>query len=504
MEHRAFVFTALCVVAAGCASNEPAVPSPDAGSAVLRSARRAAAAHTITLDARSSGPTVVQGIYGANLTVGFDFTQSFVNPSLQAAGIRLVRFPGGSLSDVYHWENGGSLCPHKGSHIAPNATFDNYMQRVAGPLQLDVAVTLNYGSNQSCSGGGDPSESAAWATYARQHSYHVSHWTVGNEVYGTWEYDKHSKPHDPATYSNAVRTGYYPAMKKADGNAQVGVVVDNPLDTAWNTTVLKAAQPFDFVELHFYPEYGHESDSVLLGQDVGKLATELSQLRAQMNAAGVPQSVPIYVGEYNNTAGQEGKQSASIVNGLFLGQVLGTLANAGTPMATWWLAYGGCGEQGDFSKQLYGWQNFGTEGLFSPGIPQTGCNNAPNISAGTPFPTARVMALFSSDVPGGSQVRTTTVPSQLAATVRAFGFAEGNGYAFVLFNNTLAPIGVQAELRNSSRTKFTATLDTYDKTQYDASKENRWLGSTHQSLGSVGTTVPLTLPAYSLTILLLK
>ncbi|MBV8197117.1 MAG: hypothetical protein JO263_03200 [Candidatus Eremiobacteraeota bacterium] len=503
MEHRAFVFATLCLIAAGCVANQTVTPA-STQPALSQSARRGGTSPTIALDTRSNGPTVAADIYGANLTVGYDFTQSYVNPSLQEAGIHLARFPGGSLSDVYHWENGGTLCPHKGSHIAPNATFDNYITRVAGPLQLDVEVTLNYGSNQDCNGGGDPNEAAAWAAYALKHGYHVSHWTVGNEVYGSWEYDLHAKPHDPTTYSNAVRTGYYPAMKKADPNAKVGVVVDNPLDKAWNTVVLKDAQPFDFVELHFYPEYQRESDSQLLGQDVADLANELANLRAQMTAAGVPQSVPIYLGEYNNTAGQEGKQSVSIVNGLFLGQVIGTLANAGVPMATWWLAYGGCGEQGDFSKQLYGWQIFGSEGLVSPGIPQTGCNNAPTVPAGTPFPTARVMGLFSADVPGGSQVRTTNVPSKLGSSVRAYGFAEGGGYAFVVFNNTLSSINVQAQLQHASRSKFTAALDTYGRTQYDASKQNQWVGPTHQSLGTVGTTMPLTLPAYGVSLLLLK
>jgi hypothetical protein len=324
-------------------------------------------------------------------------------------------------------------------------------------------------------------------------------------VYGSWEYDLHVKPHDPVTYSNAVRTGYYPAVKKANPQAKLGVVVDTPNDRAWNDVVLRKAQPFDFVELHYYPEYNVDSDSFLLGPAIDNFAGDLVGLRKQMNAAGVAKSVPIYLGEFNNDAGSEGKQSVSIVNGLFLGQMLGTLLDAGVPMATWWLAYGSCDETGDYSKKLYGWQHFGSEGLFSDGLPNPyeGCANTPKIPGGTPFPTARVMALFAAEVPAGSKVRSVKVPGSLSSDVRAYGFAQTNGYAFVLFNNTLNAIAIDARLSGSGKTSFTATLTVYGKTQYDKSKENHWIGPVRKSLGTVGTTVPLTLPAYSISVLTL-
>ncbi len=332
------------------------------------------------------------------------------------------------------------------------------------------------------------------------------YWTVGNEIYGSWEYDLHAKPHDPNAYSDAVRTGFYPAVKKADSSAKLGIVVDTPDDAAWNEVVLRQAQPFDFVELHYYPEYNIDSDRKLLGPDVENFATALSGLRKQMNAAGLSKGVPIYLGEFNNDAGNEGKQSVSIVNGLFLGQMLGTLENAGVPMATWWLAYGNCDETGDYSKKLYGWQHFGTETLFSDGLPNPyeSCADTPQIHGGTPFPTARVMTLFASNVPPGSQVRSVSVPKSLGTSVRTYGYATSIGYEFVLFNNTLKSIPIRAHVSNADKSRFDATLSVYGKTQYDMSKENRWAGPATTSLGNVGTTVPLNLPPYSVSTLTLK
>jgi hypothetical protein len=503
MQHRSTLGAALILsFAAACGGNR-GLPGTPQGAVGSPQRQNSAQTPVIALDASSTGPSVGSDLYGASLDTWYDFLQQFVNPSLHKTGIHLVRFPGGSESDAYHWEHGGSLCDNQG-YITPPSTFDHLMKRVAKPLNIDIAITLNYGSNRACNGGGEPSEAGAWAGYAKSHGYHVSFWTVGNEDYGSWEYDLHSHPHDPQTYSDAVRNGYYPAMKKADPNAQVGVVVDTPSDTAWNGVVLSEAQPFDFVELHYYPEYNTDSDGFLLGAAIDNFASDLQGLRGEMTAAGVPTSTPIYLGEYNNDAGNEGKQSVSIVNGLYVGQMLGTLANAGVPMSTFWLAYGSCDQNGDFSSKLYGWQNFGTEALFSDSLPESGCSGAPKIAGGTPFPTARVMALLAADVPAGSQVRTTTVPPKIYPSVRAYGFAEGSGFAFAIFNNTLAKVAVDAQVRNTSKTSFAGTLATYGKAQYDKSKEDKWVGSVKRSLGSVGTTIPLTLPAYSVSVLTLK
>lgn len=486
---------------ASCGVNRSNALPPSGGAF----ARTQTQAPPVTLDASSSGPTVSADAYGAEIATWYDFTQRFVEPSLSKAKLGLIRFPGGSESDAYHWENGGSLCKHMGD-IASHATFDNLMGRIAKPLGADVAVTLNYGSNRTCDGGGDPAEAGAWVAYAKSQGYHVRFWTVGNENYGSWEYDLHPKPHDPRTYADAVRNDFYPAVKKADGQAQLGVVVDAPHDRAWNDLVLKQAQPFDFVELHYYAEYYTDSDDYLLGPAISKFAAQLKDLRSQMNAAGVPKSVPIYLGEYNNDSGEEGKQSVSIVNGLYLGQMLGTVIDAGLPMATWWLAYGSCDEDGDFSKKLYGWQNFGSEALFSDGLPDpyVNCNDTPNIAGGTPFPTARVMTLFAGSVPPGSQVRSVGVDHSLHDTVRAYGFAVNQGYALILFNNTLKAVGITAQIQNAKQSSFKATLATYGKAEYDRSKQNKWIGPTQKSLGKVGTSIPLTLPPYSVVVLSLQ
>lgn len=100
----------LVLFCSACAQH-PGGAVPYAGPA---SRAGAAAAARIVLYARSPGPVVSADAYGASLVKWYDFLAPWVNPSLSQAGIHLVRFPGGSESDAYHWENGGSVCRNRG------------------------------------------------------------------------------------------------------------------------------------------------------------------------------------------------------------------------------------------------------------------------------------------------------------------------------------------------------------------------------------------------------
>jgi hypothetical protein len=502
-----------CVVLAilaGCGGSQPPIGAPGAMSqrpAVATHADRRDSVPDIVLDAGSTGPLVTADSYGASLNVWYDFTQSWVNPSLEKAHMGLVRWPGGSISDQYHWKNGGSICDH--APPLKNTTFDNLMTKVAQPLNVDVAITLDYGSNPACTAGGLPTEAGAWVSYSKSHGYTAAkYWTVGNEVYGSWEYDLHAHPHNPHTYAAAVRTGYYPDVKAANPHALLGVVGDFQYtgSETWNSVVFREARPFDFVEIHYYPQHSVDSDSFLLGDAVTNFASGLVTLRKQMAAAGLANNFPVYLGEFNNdSASNEGKQSVSIVNGIYVGQIIGTLQSAGVEMSTFWEAYGSCDQKGDFSKKLYGWQNFGTQTAFSDGLPEWDCYGAPAIAAGTPFPTARVIALLADGISEGSSVRSVSVPPSLGTTVRAFGYAVKGGYAFALYNNTLSTtVKIVAQIQNSGSKHFDATLTTYGKSQYDLSKQNRWVGPASRKLGNVSSSVPLALPPYSVTLLKLR
>ena len=142
---------------------------------------------------------------------------------LKQAGITTLRFPGGSVTDVYHWQTNTAS---QGQYINSANTFDAFMG-VVTQSGAQALVCVNYGTNTAGNAGGDPSEAAAWVDYANNtKKYGVKYWEVGNEVYGNGEYgsafetDLHSD-HSPAAYGTNVAQ-YVSAMKAKDATIKVG------------------------------------------------------------------------------------------------------------------------------------------------------------------------------------------------------------------------------------------------------------------------------------------
>ncbi len=473
------------------------LPAESAGSAAVPAAAPSPA--IVAVDAAHGAPAISEDLIGASLATWSDITQPYVKDTLVSTGLHSVRFPGGSESDAYHWQNPEAICAGEG-YAYHRSTFDNFMTYDAIPAKLDVSLTLNYGSNAACNGGGDPAEAAAWVSYAKSKGYAVRRWTVGNEVYGSWEYDLHAKKNDPTTYANAVATGYYPQIKKADPSAQVGVVVGGSAYPQWDPIVLKKAK-YDFVEYHYYAQApGAENDAQLLGTGVTTFANTLKALRTEMTSLGVSPSVPIYVGELNTVYTNPGKQTVSIVNGLFAAMAVAEMmGQTGVNAATWWIAYGGCDNTGNNAASVYGWQSFGAYTLFSDGGGECGSN----VAAGTPFPDARAYALLSQFAPEGSTIRTVRLTN--ASGLRAYADTSPGRYAVLLVNTneTLARQSV-IELTNAPKTSYAAAQTTYGKAQYDESKAGIWAAPVARSLGTVKTTFDVTVPPWSISLVTLR
>lgn len=461
---------------------------------------------TVAINISQVGPTITNQILGANMGNWFDPTLPRIAGGLTQAGFTTTRWPGGSNSDLFHLATNSDCF---GAYVSPYATFDNFVNLVVKPAGLTLSITLNYGTNAGCNGGGDPKEAAAWVAYTKAKGYVVNHWTVGNEVYGTWETDLHAKPNDPAIYAYAVATGYYPAIKSADPTAQVGVVVDagDPWGVAnWDQIVLSQA-PYDFVEYHWYAQgAGWESDSWLIRYTPAVLAQSLVTLKQELAAAGKP-NTPIMIGELGSVNMNPGKQSMSISQALFAGEVLGELMNAGISSATWWIGHGDCRDSssgGNYSPSLYGWQNFGGYQIVSDGLPGYGCTSAPTIPLNTLLPTSQAFKLASLVALNGEHMLGSTISGPSASNLRAYAMTNQGGGAVMLFNLdqnnplqvTIAPTGAP----NSSK----VTVSYYDRATYDQSQNNVWAGITTNVLGAQRLPLTLTLTPWSMTVVQFK
>jgi hypothetical protein len=468
----------------------------------------------VVVDAASKLAAISADAIGVNLAIWYNVTASRLPAAVAAIGPHILRWPGGSTADTYHWKE-HTTCEANG-HSNPayehNSTFDNFMTGLVTPGKYDAAVTVNYGSNVACSGGGDPAEAAAWVAYARSKGYNsrLHHWTVGNEVYGDWELDLHPTAHDPATYAAAMSGagGFYQQMKSADAAALVGVAVHGSSGYHnWDSIVLAKA-PYDFVEMHWYPQQpGSENDSFLLNQGPAALSGAIATLRAELTAAGRA-GTPVMLGEVSSVAYSPGKQTTSIVNGLFTGMALGEILNSHLAVATWWFGAGGtqnCGHNN--SDSLYGWQKFGAYDLVAVNTQYSwnNCNAGPNVPEGSVFPSGQVMALVSQFATAGISMLGVKVGPGLPE-VRAYAADHADGYALMLFNlNASTSTTVNVVIANAAAGAYQASTTTYGRLQYDDSKNNVWTGPVSAILGGISDgATSVTLPPYSMTVLRLR
>ncbi|MGA2654307.1 MAG: hypothetical protein ABSF28_27620, partial [Terracidiphilus sp.] len=485
---------------------------------------------TVTVTAPTTPLAVTDQLRGLNMAVWNDTTLADAVTPFETTGIKAVRWPGGSTSDVYHWEGTNSnpssptLCDN--GYASPNATFANFVNDLAIPADLDIALTANYGSDEACTGGGDPAEAAAWVANALTLGVTVSHMTVGNEEYGHWEYDLHTAKWDPTTYAAAVGTstsnGYYEQIKAASPSTLVGVDVDanapayDDSTAGWDAYVLANSQ-YDFVEYHYYAQNpGNESDTYLVMSAAQGLTTGINTIKAELATAGNPDT-PIYVGEMGSVSSDPGNQTWSITQGLYAGQLLGEMMNDGVSRATWWIGFGNCnGTSGNVSSSFYGWQDFGAYNIFSDGSADSDCPGAGPL--GTLSPTAEAYLLFSNVAVNGETVLTATVGGD-TADVRAYAATathlSATGTALVLFNlNEAASSQVTVTLPTETNSPG-VTVITYDKAIYDLTGSptgvfpdpvgtSTWNGPSTNALGAQTLPLSLTLTPWSMNVVLIQ
>jgi hypothetical protein len=341
---------------------------------------------------------------------------------LEGAGLQVLRYPGGSTSDNYHWLSNTPDDPAQGG-TTPSANFDAYMS-VVKAVRAQAMLTVNYGS-------GTAQEAADWVRYANRggphysgpvptysgasstgHNYGITYWEVGNEVYGdgtygaTWEVNH--KSHDPTTYAQGV-VSYSAAMKAVDPSIKLGMVLTAPGNwpdgqtsatspQPWNDTVLPiACSSVDFVVLHWYAQGPTaESDAALLASpELGEstpvsytpdiptmVATAKSAIGKYCGAHAA--AVQIMVTETNSVSYNPGKQTTSLVNALFLADQVTTWLENGVTNVDWWAVHNSPVD-GNIDAALYGSYNFGDYGILSAGM--TSASGAAEPAANTPFPS---------------------------------------------------------------------------------------------------------------------
>jgi hypothetical protein len=505
-----------------------------------------------TINARQPIRTADARWFGLNAAMWDSYYDTPTTVSLlNQLGTRVIRLPGGSDSDDYHWLTDQEDTTNNWTWQTSLANFIHVITNAS--VSAQAVVTVNYGT-------GTPQEAAAWAAYcnaattntvslgmdtkgtnwqtagywaslraaaplgtddgknflriSRSTPLGFKDWEIGNEEYGSWEIDQNAAPHDPYTY--ALRTTNYMALMKAvDPTIKIGVVsipgedsyandTNHPAYNAregmyhngWTPVMLATLSSSgvtpDFLVDHFYPESGSDNDAALL-QASANWASDATNLRQQItdyiSSSGT--NIELLVTENNADSGPNGKQSTSLVNGLYLADSLAQLMKTEFNSFIWWDLRNGPDTTGDFSASLYGWRTNGDLGVIG------GLN--------TLYPTFYTFKLMRDFVQPGDSVLSATSDYSLLSV-----------YATRRQDGSLTVLAINKDPSNTYTGQVTvvgftpvsdATVYFYGIPQDDAAETNGAISLQDiatTSFSGAGTNFNYIFPPYSATVLVLS
>jgi hypothetical protein len=380
----------------------------------------------------------------------------------------IIRFPGGSSSDVYFWnaqqgvnppdapamimdENGVKKEPgynYGRTNYNWQCNLDNYYSMLQQTNNKGI-ITVNYGYARYGTGV-NPVAAAAHlaADWVRYDNGRTQLWEIGNENYGNWEWGYRidqslNQDGQPEYLTGALYAQHFKvfvdSMKKAAAEigAQIyigAVTVEAPANEPWQTNTVRTwnagmmtgiSNKADFYVVHnYFTPYDQNSNaSVVLSSALSVPGTMINYVTQTLQANGATIK-PIAMDEWNMWA-KDSKQQVSNTSGLFAVLVMGESLKNKYGMAARW-------------DLLNGWSNGNDHGLFSPG-------DEPGISKWSPRPSFYYMYYFQKML--GDRLVSNTVLGN--TNLKAYASTYSSGQVNVtLVNTSASPLDVEVKMKN--------------------------------------------------------
>jgi alpha-L-arabinofuranosidase len=493
-------------------------------------------------------------------------TTSQTMQMVQAAGITSFRFPGGGITDSFHFNNqpsynGQGTVASMASFIASDGGTGLVTVDYGEGSPQEAAALLAYlnGSTTDTTVIGNGEEyignpgSGTWVTENWQTvgywaslraatplatddglnflridhpaSLGIHYFEVGNEEYGSWETDEHGSggdagaPHDPTTYANFVMQ-FAALAQEIDPTISIGIDSPGPSPSDYsnwlgNILTIFANNNFTpgFLSDHSYPQNGgSESDSFLLNDTVSdtsqssgdpsdwaQRATDFEAVLVSHLGATNAAKVELLETELNSTLAP-GKQTTSLVNGLWLADSIGAMMQTPFDGQFVWDLRNGWQTNGNNSSSLYGWRDGGDYGIIGTS------GTAPATGPYVPYPTYFAEELASKlDQAGGNVVQITSSNSSLDA----YAVYEANGTLDLMVINKSSSSDLTAHFNvNGFIPNGQAEVWQYGEAQDNAQAASSDGAS---ALANFNTILPLSgvdfnysFPAYSMTVMQLS
>lgn len=382
---------------------------------------------------------------------------SFITPisNLQP---HILRFPGGSTSDVYFWnaeqgvnppdapalisdENGVKKAPgyiYGKSNYNWQCNLDNYYTMLQQTGNKGI-ITINYGYARYGTGP-NPVASAAHlaADWVRYDNGRTQYWEIGNENFGSWEWGyridrSQNQDNQPEYITGALYAQHFQvfvdSMQKAaaeiGAKIYIGAVAAESLSGAsWNAGMMGGINnKADFYVVHNYftPYNENSTANTIFTSALTVPETMINYITQALQQYGATVK-PIVMDEWNMWA-LGSKQQVSNVSGGFALIVWGEAIRNKYGMTVRW-------------DLLNGWSNGNDHGLFSAG-------DEPGVAKWSPRPSFYYMYFFQKML--GDRLVSSTSNTYIKTYASTFTSGQMN---VTLINTSSMTFNVEVKTKN--------------------------------------------------------
>ena len=428
------------------------------------------ATNTVTVDATSIITKIPLSEFGQNAVWWMGPVANepkFIDP-ITKLHPHIIRFPGGSTSDVYFWNAQQGVAPadapamitdefgvkkdpsyiYGKSNLNWQCNLDDYYSALQKTNNKGI-ITVNYGYARYGTGN-DPVAAAAHlaADWVRYDNGRTKLWEIGNENFGSWEWGYRidralNKDGQPEYVTGALYAQHFKVFADSMHKAatEVGskiyigsVAYDSPATESWLTTTVKTwntgmmsgiNNKADFYVVHNYftPYDQNSTAEVVLSSALTVPQTMINYITGALTANGAAIK-PIAMDEWNMWA-KDSKQQVSNTSGVFAVLVMGEALKNKYGMAARW-------------DLLNGWSNGNDHGMFSAG-------DEPGIGKWSPRPSFHYMYYFQKML--GDRLVTSSVTG--SNTIKAYASTYTSGQVNVTIANTSATAqNVEIKMKN--------------------------------------------------------
>lgn len=423
---------------------------------------------TVTVDYAKVITKIPSSIYGnnANLWSGKIITNAPLVTDIANLKPNIIRFPGGSISDIYFWNasSNPSTAPSKlmkadgteensGFWFGKNdedwtISLDNYYHLLQSTSSKGI-ITINYGYARYGTGANPVADAAKlaadWVTYDNGRT---QYWEIGNEVYADWEASyrintANNKDGQPELLNGQLYAQHFKiiadAMRKAaaavgNSNIKIGTIMveSSPASylpdcyKTWNDKLLKNIEnKADYYVIHnYYTNYNTNAPASEILETPKKVTADMMTFCKNALTSTNNEIKPFALDEWNIFS-TGSKQQVSHINGMHAVLILGEVLKNKIGLAARW----------DLANA---WANGDDHGMFSNG-------DEPNIPRGNPRPAFYHMYYFQKYM--GDRLIEANKDNNGNYEVYASSFSDGKiGLAFV--NKATTSINIKLKLNN--------------------------------------------------------